>query len=95
MYGLILLGIIAAVLVFAMVAGKGFRTTIMGYATVGFGAVVPLLTEMIGYLQTLDWRTYVLTWDKKNLTVLAIVGGLGLAMIVLRHFTTGPVGTDE
>lgn len=95
MTGYILIGLILVAVAIAFVAGKGLRTIIMGYITMFFGAAMPLMTQMVGYLQTLDWRTYVLTWDRKNLTLLAIVGGLGLAMVVLRHFTTGPVGTDE
>lgn len=95
MYGLILLAIIAAAAGFMLIAGKGFRTMILGWATTILGAVVPLLTQIVGYLQTLDWRTYVLNWDKRNITVLAIVGGLGIAMVILRYITTGPVGTDD
>lgn len=95
MYGLILVALILAAVILAFVAGKGFRTAIMGYATAIIGAALPLATQIVGYLQTLDWRTYVLTWDRKNLTVLAIVGGLGIVMVVLRYVTTGPVGTDD
>lgn len=74
---------------------KGFRTQIFGYATVALGSVVPLAGQVVDYLQTLDWRQYVLSADKKNLTVLAIVGGLGLMAVILRHITTGPVGTKD
>ena len=45
--------------------------------------------------QTLDWRQYVLASDRKNLAVLAIVGALGFMAIVLRHMTTGRVGTRD
>ncbi len=31
----------------------------------------------------------------KNLAVLAIVGGLGFTAVILRHLTTGPVGTKD
>ena len=51
--------------------------------------------ELVDYLQTLDWRQYVLAADRKNLAVLAIVGGLGFLAVILRHLTTGPVGTRE
>lgn len=74
---------------------KGYRTQIAGYLTAAFGAVVPALTEIMGYLQGLDWRQYVLSSDRKNLIVLAIVGGLGVLMIILRRLTTGPTGTKD
>lgn len=74
---------------------KGYRTQIAGWLTAVFGAVVPALTEILGYLQGLDWRQYVLSVDRKNLIVLAIVGGLGVLMIILRRLTTGPAGTKE
>ncbi len=74
---------------------KGWRTQIFGYLTVGAGAALPLAGELVDYLQTLDWRHYVLAGDRKNLAVLAIVGGLGFVGVVLRHMTTGPVGTKD
>ena len=74
---------------------KGWRTQIFGYITVGAGALLPLAGELVDYLQTLDWRQYVLASDRKNLAVLAIVGGLGFVGVVLRHMTTGPVGTKD
>ena len=36
------------------------------------GALLPLAGEVVDYLQTLDWRQYVLASDRKNLAVLAI-----------------------
>ena len=63
--------------------------------TMGAGVALPLAGELVDYLQTLDWRQYVLASDRKNLAVLAIVGALGLMAIVLRHMTTGPVGTKD
>jgi hypothetical protein len=45
--------------------------------TMGAGALLPLAGELVDYLQTLDWRQYVLAGDKKNLAVLAIIGALG------------------
>ena len=74
---------------------KGWRTQIFGYLTVGAGAALPLAGELVDYLQTLDWRQYVLAGDRKNLAVLAIVGGLGFVGVILRHMTTGPVGTKD
>ena len=74
---------------------KGWRTQIFGYVTMGAGVALPLAGELVEYLQTLDWRQYVLASDKKNLAVLAIVGGLGFVGIVLRHMTTGRVGTRD
>ena len=74
---------------------KGWRTQIFGYLTLGAGTLLPLAGELVDYLQTLDWRQYVLASDKKNLAVLAIIGALGFMAIVLRHLTTGPVGTKD
>jgi preprotein translocase subunit Sss1 len=74
---------------------KGWRTQIFGYLTIGAGGLLPLAGDLVDYLQTLDWRQYVLASDKKNLAVLAIVGALGFMAIVLRHMTTGPVGTKD
>ena len=64
-------------------------------ALVALGALLPLAGELVDYLQTLDWRQDVLASDRKNLAVLAIVGALGFIAIVLRHLTTGPVGTKD
>jgi hypothetical protein len=74
---------------------KGWRTQIFGYLTIGAGGLLPLAGELVDYLQTLDWRQYVLAADRKNLAVLAIVGGLGFVGVILRHLTTGPVGTKD
>jgi len=74
---------------------KGWRTQIFGYLTIGAGSLLPLAGELVDYLQTLDWRQYVLASDRKNLVVLTIVGALGFMAIVLRHMTTGPVGTKD
>lgn len=90
---IVLLLLIAAVLALSFIpALKGYRTVIFGWATAAIGAVVPVLTEIVGYLQELDWREYILAGDKKNLLVLAVVGGLGVLMVVMRHLTKGPVG---
>ena len=74
---------------------KGWRTQIFGYLTMGVGGLLPLAGDLVDYLQTLDWRQYVLASDRKNLAVLAIVGGLGFTAVVLRHMTTGRVGTKD
>ena len=74
---------------------KGWRTQIFGYLTIGAGGLLPLAGELVDYMQTLDWRQYVLATDRKNLAVLAIVGGLGFMAVILRHLTTGPVGTRD
>jgi hypothetical protein len=46
---------------------KGWRTQIFGYLTIGAGGFLPLAGELVDYLQTLDWRQYVLASDRKNL----------------------------
>ena len=90
---IVLVLIILAVLALAFVPRlKGYRTVFLGWATTAIGAVIPVLTEIVGYLQGLDWREYILSGDRRNLLVLAIVGGLGALMVVMRHLTQGPVG---
>ena len=90
----LLLALIAAlgVILFSAMF-KGWRTQIFGYLTIGAGGLLPLMGDLVDYLQTLDWRQYVLAADRKNLAVLAIVGGLGFVGVILRHLTTGPVGS--
>jgi hypothetical protein len=91
---LLLVIAIVAVILFAP-SLKGFRTQIFGALTVFWGAAVPLLSQITDYLQTLDWRQYLMTWERKNIAILAVVGGLGVMAIVLRYMTTGPVNTKE
>lgn len=74
---------------------KGFRTQLVGYATVIGGGLLPVATDITGYLQSLDWRQYILEGDKKNYAILAVTAGLGILMIILRQMTTGPVGTKS
>lgn len=97
MLGYIILGLLVVAIGFVLFSPrlKGFRTQVFGYLTVAFGAIVPLLSQITDYLQTLDWRQYLLNFDKKNLAVLGVIGGLGVIAIILRHLTTGPVGTKE
>lgn len=97
MLGYLIAAVVIAIIAFVLFSPwlKGIRTNIAGYLTVIGGALIPLVTEVIGYLQTLDWRQYLLEGDKKNLYVLAVVGGLGVLMVILRYKTTGPVGTTE
>jgi hypothetical protein len=89
---IVLLLIILAVLALAFVpALKGYRTIFLGWATTAVGAIIPVAADVISYLQGLDWREYILG-DRKNLAVLAVVGGLGVLMVVMRHLTKGAVG---
>jgi len=57
---------------------KGWRTLALGAAT-----------ALFGFFQGFDWVT--ITQDPETLSL--ITGGIGLAVIVLRYFSTGPVGT--
>ena len=95
--GLFLLLALITALAFILFSAmfKGWRTQIFGYLTMSAGAALPLAGELVDYLQTLDWRQYVLAADRKNLAVLVIVGGLGFVAVILRHLTTGPVGTRD
>lgn len=95
MWGLILLLLIAAAVaaVIFVPALKGWRTVILGALSTAFGAVVPLLNDIAGYLQGLDWRYYILNSDDhRNWWVLGIVGGLGVLMIIMRFLTRTSVG---
>jgi len=56
-----------------------------GWRTLALGAAMALF----GFLQGFDWVT--ITQDPETLSL--ITGGIGLAVIVLRYFSTGPVGT--
>ncbi|MEQ1519710.1 MAG: hypothetical protein ABL936_00395 [Aestuariivirga sp.] len=97
MLGYLILGLLLVAVAFVLFSPwlKGFRTQIFGGLTVSFGAIVPLLTQITDYLQTLDWRQYLLNFDRKNVAVLGVVGGLGVMAIVLRYMTTGPANTKE
>ena len=97
MLGYIILGLLAVVLAFVLLSPwlKGWRTQIFGSMTVIWGALVPLLTQITDYLQTLDWRQYLLNFDRNNLAILGVIGGLGIMAIILRYITTGPVGSKE
>jgi hypothetical protein len=89
----LLFAILAIVLLLTLPALKGWRTLILGWSTTLGGAAIPLLSQITDYLQTLDWRQYVLEGgDQRNLAVLAIIGALGVLSIILRYRTTGPVG---
>ena len=88
-FALILLAVVAIAFLPAL---KGYRT-IFKEAAVGIvGVLVPLLTQVFDSLQGLDWRTYVLAGDRKNLTVLAILAALAVVGAILRFKTTGAVG---
>lgn len=71
---------------------KGYRTQIWSWLVAMAGAAVPFLTQIVGSLQELDWRTYVLAGDRKNLTVLAILAIFAVVTSVLRFMTSGKVG---
>ena len=97
MLGFIILGLLLVAVAFVLFSPwlKGFRTLVYGYLTIIIGAVLPLAGEIVTYLQALDWRQYVLAADRKNMIVLAIVAGLGLVAIILRHMASGRVGSKE
>ena len=97
MLGYVILGLLLVAVAFVLFSPglKGFRTQIFGALTVIWGAVVPLLTQITDYLQTLDWRQYLLNFDRKNIAILAVIGGLGVMAIILRYMTTTPVGKKE
>jgi hypothetical protein len=85
----VIVAIVAAL--FLVPALKGLRTRIFGALVTAAGAIVPLATQIAEYLQTLDWRQYILEGgDRKNIIVLAIIGGIGVMIIILRQMTKGP-----
>lgn len=94
--GYVLLAILAVcIVVMFLPQMKGFRTQIFAAMTGMFGAVVPFLSGLVDTLSGLDWRTYVLAGDKKNLTILGIMAAMAVATYILRRATTGPVGTKQ
>ena len=97
MLGFIILGLLLVAVAFVLFSPwlKGFRTQIFGALTVTWGALIPLLTQITDYLQTLDWRQYLLNFDRNNLAILGVIGGLGVIAIILRYMTTGPANTKE
>ena len=66
---------------------KGWRTIVLNAAVAGFAGVAPLLSEVLPFLQGLDWTKYV----TEN-AVPWVMLGVGLAGIILRYATSGPVG---
>lgn len=57
---------------------------LQGWRTIMFGAAL----AVAGFLQTVDWATVIPTgWAGP------VVGIIGIAVVVLRSFTTTPVGT--
>jgi hypothetical protein len=90
MFGYLIL-IVVAVAVIALVTApqfKGYRTTVFGWAVTVMGGLTPLLTDLTGYLQTLDWQQYL---PAKYVPWALLV--IGVLIIILRRLTTGPVGT--
>lgn len=68
---------------------KGARTKVLHWwGTIFLGGVLPMLAEMTGYLNTLDWREYVPA-EAAPLVILAI----GLLSIFLRRVMDSPPKT--
>ena len=85
---LIAILILAAVIaLFAVPALKGYRTLIFGTIVSVGGGVLPVINQVFGYLQTLDWTQYV----EAKYAPFALAG-IGILVIILRAVTTGPVG---
>lgn len=97
MTGYIILGLLMLALAFILFSPwlKGWRTLIFSYVAGIVGSVLPLATQIVGSLQELDWRTYVLAGDRKNLTLLAIFGGFAVISVILRYMTSTPVGGKD
>jgi hypothetical protein len=88
MYVLICLLIIAAAAAMIFVPQlKSWRTIIFNAVVAGLGGVLPLLSELLPFLQGLNWTQYV----TEN-AVPWVVLGVGVAGIMLRYATSGPVG---
>lgn len=84
--------IIATLVVIFLPRLKGFRTKIFGYFVTVIGAIVPLITQITEYLQTLDWRQYILNGqDTSNMKILAVTASLGILIIILRYMTNTKV----
>lgn len=94
--GYVLIAIILiTVVVLFLPQMKGFRTQFFAAMTGLIGAAVPFLSGLVEVLSGLDWRTYVLAGDKKNLAVLGIMAAMAVASYVLRRVTTGPIGSSK
>lgn len=88
MYLIICLALIAfAIAMLFVPAFKGYRTIIFNGFVAVFGAIMPMLAEIFGFAQGLDWTKYV----TEN-AVPWVVLGIGVGGIVLRYATKGPVG---
>ena len=81
---------VAVIALFTVPQLKGFRTRLFGAFVAVAGGLLPLFSELTGYLQGLDWQQY-LPANQAPWAMLAI----GLIVIVLRYMTTGPVGTSK
>ncbi len=91
MYWFLMLGVLVAIAAFFLLPQlKGFRTQLFGAAVTLVGGVIPLATEMLGYLQAQD-LAQILPPQYAPLVMLFI----GIMVIVLRRVTTGPVGTKS
>lgn len=89
----IFLVILVAVVAFIFLPQlKGWRTQIFNVAVAVIGAAIPVLSQWVTFLQGLDWRTYILSADRKNWAVVGIIALLALIGFILRAKTTGPVG---
>lgn len=66
---------------------KGYRTLIVNWITVIIGGILPLVAEVTGFLQDVDWQTYL---PPKYVPFMLI--GLPVLNIILRYRTTTSVG---
>ena len=94
MLGYFLFFVIAAIVAIILFSPlfKGWRTHIFNTAFAVVGAAIPALTEWVDFLRVLDWRTYLLANDKRNMAVVGVVAGLALIGIILRQLTNTPIG---
>lgn len=88
MYIAICLALIAFALALMFVPQfKGYRTIVFNAVVAGVGAIMPMLSEIFGFAQGLDWTKYV----TEN-AVPWVILGIGVGGIILRYATKGPVG---
>jgi hypothetical protein len=70
---------------------KGRRTQLFHGLLLVLGGLVPLLSDVSVYLQTIDWTQYIS--DRRVVGVVVI--GVAVTGLILRHLTTGPVGSKD
>ena len=86
----IILTLLVAALLFALTLPQlqGWRSMIFHTGTVIVGGAIPMLSQQVDFLKTVDWTQLITNKSQLSLVVIA----LGVVGIILRWLTTSPVG---